>query len=495
MATKTFDATPSASMLVESLRDIGYSLETALADIIDNSITAQAENIELFADISDADHRIGIVDDGTGMSEQVLHDAMRPGSGNPLDIRPRSDLGRFGLGLKIASFSQCRRLTVATRHEGITSAAIWDLDFVAERNKWLVQIPEQLAAIPWISHLGESGTLVIWEKLDRLVEPATSGDMLPYITRRIDETREHLELVFHRFLTGERGLKKVHLSLNGRQLVPFDPFHIDHAATICGPVEKIRVTGQEVVMQAFTLPHHQKVTPAEWERFAGRAGYLKNQGFYVYREKRLIIHGTWFGLARQMELTKLARVRIDIPNGLDAQWKIDVKKSTAQPPYRVRERLRRIIEEIGLNSKRVYTARGRKLTADNRLPVWNRIQDKNEITYRINSEHPVIVDFISKLPEELKRDFSHVLEITGSALPMDALFADMGGAPEKVSGNLPTDDALQYAVKTTAKRLIDMGGNREEIPDMLKLAEPFRSNWKRTEEILAETLSVEVSGE
>jgi hypothetical protein len=129
-----------------------------------------------------------------------------------------------------------------------------------------------------------------------------------------------------------------------------------------------------VKVQAYTLPHHKK-DPEGWERHAGKAGYLKNQGFYVYRGKRLIIHGTWFGLARQTELTKLARVRIDMPNEMDAEWKIDVKKASAQPPYHIRERLKRIIETLGASSRRVYTARGRRLTADSQLPVWQRIQD------------------------------------------------------------------------------------------------------------------------
>ena len=162
------------------------------------------------------------------------------------------------------------------------------------------------------------------------------------------------------------------------------------------------------------MPHHKKVPPADWERYAGKAGYLKNQGFYVYRGKRLIIHGTWFGLARQKELTKLARVRIDMPNGMDAEWKIDVKKASAQLPYHVREKLRRLIETIGAPSRRVYTARGRRLASDSRLPVWQRMQSGNEITYCLNPEHPVFADFAGRLPDDLKTDFMRVLEMAAT---------------------------------------------------------------------------------
>ena len=163
------------------------------------------------------------------------------------------------------------------------------------------------------------------------------------------------------------------------------------------------------------MPHHKKVTPQEWERYAGRAGYLKNQGFYVYRQKRLIIHGTWFGLARQTELTKLARVRIDMPNGLDVEWKIDVKKASAQPPFQVRERLRRIIETIGATSKRVYTARGRVLVTDSRLPVWNRRsgQERNFLPASIQS-HPVLADFVRKaFPTSNETAFVRVIDLLG----------------------------------------------------------------------------------
>lgn len=486
-------AAPRASMLIESMRDIGYSLETALADVIDNSITADASKIQLFATAGGPEAKIGILDNGTGMTEEELLVAMRPGSRNPLESRNLSDLGRFGLGLKTASFSQCRKLTVVTRRGETINAAIWDLEQVAKTDDWLVQIPDEPASIPWADKLDDSGTLVVWENLDRLIEKDGSNGGVSNFVRRIDDAREHLELVFHRFLSGERGLRKIEILLNSRPLEPFDPFNSSHMATIAGPIERIKVGGHKVAVQTFTLPHHRKVTPAEWERHAGRAGYLKNQGFYVYREKRLIIYGTWFGLARQMELTKLARVRIDMPNGLDAEWKIDVRKASAQPPYQVRERLRRIIDAIGANSKRVYTARGRRLITDNRLPVWSRVQDKNEIVYRINPDHPVFEDFFTRLPKELKSDFLQVVELTESTLPMDALFSDLGDQPENVASNTASDETLHHTIVTTVKRLRETGTKMETILDMLRVAEPFRSNWERTEELLSQLVVTESS--
>jgi len=465
------------------MRDIGYSLETALADIVDNSITAGASVIRLFVSTDKTLPQIAILDDGQGMDLEEILVAMRLGSRSPLEDRAYTDLGRFGLGLKTASFSQCRRLTLASKKNGSTSAAIWDFERVAETDEWLVEIPDRPEAMPWADRLGDSGTLVLWENLDRVVQDR-SDEAIAHFTKRVDEARSHLEIVFHRFLAAEPGHRKIRMFLNERPLEPFDPFHQSHPATDTGPVERIKVGAHEVTIQTFTLPHHKKVTLEEWEKYAGPAGYVKNQGFYVYRQRRLIIHGTWFGLARQTELTKLARVRIDMPNGLDADWKIDVKKASAQPPYQVRDRLRRIIETLGANSKRVFTKKGQKLLSDNRLPVWDRIQDKGEITYRINSDYPMVAEFASGLPEGVKADFLRVLEVAGAALPMDALFADLGGTPNKVAGNAISDESLHQALQAAVKRLQEGQISLPDIKEMLQFVEPFRSNWERTEPFL-----------
>ena len=476
---------PRASILIESLRDIGYTLETALADLIDNSITSAASNIHILADTSGPEPSICVLDDGTGMNESELLAAMRLGSRSPSDIRSPTDLGRFGLGLKTASFSQCRRLTVVTRQKGKTSVACWDLDDVVATDEWLIEVPDNTDEIPWIDRLGKSGTLLVWEKLDRLTNDRPSDPDRAQFIRALDDASAHLELVFHRFLSNEPGQKQIRIYLNERPLEPFDPFHRGHSATLEGPIEKIKVGEEEVIVQPFTLPHHQKVSIKEWEKYAGPEGYVKNQGFYVYRSRRLILHGTWFGLARQMELTKLARVKIDMPSGLDSNWKIDVKKASAQPPYQVKDRLRRIIAVLGATSKKVYTARGWKLVGENPLPVWNRVQNKNEISYRVNEAHPLLMDFTSRLTDDMKVKFQHLVDVTGATLPIDALFADFGGESLNLANSTTSAETFQYAVETTFNHLISTGFTQDEVGTMMQVAEPFRSNWPETQNILA----------
>lgn len=208
---------PEPRILIESLRDIGYSFNSALADIVDNSITARARNISILAIPSD-DFRIAIIDDGEGLGRDELMHAMRLGSTDPRCKRNLNDLGRFGLGLKTASFSQCRRLTVVSKKNGEVNAFTWDLDLVASENKWTVLEQKRTDSIPFIGEMNETGTLVLWEKLDRLT--GVNGSGKANYDRIISEAQDYLSLVFHRYLAGERGLKRIKVNVNNRTLDP-----------------------------------------------------------------------------------------------------------------------------------------------------------------------------------------------------------------------------------------------------------------------------------
>lgn len=481
------DATPHAASLIEGLRDIGYSLETAISDIIDNSITAGARQIRIITEACIDDPLIAIVDDGEGMTEDELIAAMRPGSRSPLATRDEPDLGRFGLGLKSASFSQCRRLTVVSRKDGKTSAAVWDLDDVAERNEWAVQLPDDVSEIPEFGQLGPTGTLVLWQKLDRLTGGIShnAAKRAEIINRRIAEAEWHLRLVFHRFTEDTKLLR---ILLNGRPLRPVDPFARKNPATIFNPEETLTLSHGEVEIQSFTLPHHKQMSKADWDDIAGPDGHLKSQGFYLYRGRRLILYGTWFGLCRQSELTKLSRVRIDIPNSMDADWKIDVKKSSAQLPPVVRDRLRKVIERIQDGSKRTYRKRGQKLVDHERLPMWSRVQADGQIRYRPNIEHPAFADFSERLPPDLRRGFFNCIALVGASLPIEALHADMAGTAEQIVPDHIDEDTLAQAVQATLSVLLGARKDIKEIMSLMKDVDPFRSAWEDTQRIIAETI-------
>ncbi len=481
--TRRADATPHAAALIEGLRDIGYSLETAISDIIDNSITAGARSVRIVTETVSEEPFIAIIDDGVGMSEQELIAAMRPGSQNPLAARDKPDLGRFGLGLKSASFSQCRRLTVVSRKCCATTAVVWDLDDVAARNEWSVQISRNVDEIPEIDQLGSTGTLVLWQKPDRLIGGnASAAKRAEIMNHRIAETERHLRLVFHRFMEDAKPLK---ILLNGRALRPLDPFARKNPATFPDPEETVSLAHGEVEIQSFTLPHHRQMSNAEWDDIGGPEGHLKSQGFYLYRGRRLIIHGTWFGLCRQSELTKLSRVRIDIPNSMDADWKIDVKKSSAQLPPAVRDRLRKVIDRIQDGSKRTYRKRGQKLVDHERLPMWHRIQADGQIRYRPNAEHPAFAEFAERLPADLQPGFFNCIALVGASLPVETLHADLAGTAEQIVADHIDEETLIQAVNSTLTMLMGAGKEVKEIISLMKDVDPFRSAWADTQRIIS----------
>ena len=224
---RNIDMPPFAPVLMESTRAIGYSLEAAIADIIDNSIAAKAGKVHIsFFPVDDA--YFCVLDDGLGMNEDEINRAMQYGSKSPSEERDTADLGRYGLGLKTASLSQCRVLTVVTKQGSTIIGRRWDLDHVLAEQSWsLIALDEDdFSDVPHIEDLQnqESGTLVVWQNLDRLLMGEVNYERS--LGRKMDEVRSHLELVFHRYLAGEAGIKRLEITFNGVKIKPADPFLI-----------------------------------------------------------------------------------------------------------------------------------------------------------------------------------------------------------------------------------------------------------------------------
>lgn len=473
--TSEIELTPEPRILIESLRDIGYSFDSALADIIDNSITAHAREISVFALPIEDSFKVAIIDDGDGLNRSDLLQAMRLGSTNPRDERAIGDLGRFGLGLKTASFSQCRRLTVVSRQHGKTTAFTWDLDTVVRENSWSVLERADFEHLFAFDELPSTGTLVLWEKVDRLTGDNGSGKV--DYARIVSEAQDHLSLVFHRFLSGEKGIQKVNISVNGRFLEPIDPFNIANDATQASP-EEIVCPG--VALRSFTLPHISTYEDKrEYDRYGLPGGYLRNQGVYLYRAKRLIIFGTWFGLTKKTALTQLTRVKIDIGIDQDEVWKIDVKKVSAQMPEIVRRRVKSLIQTIGAPSRKVYRRRGARLTSPAVYPVWNRTENGEKTTYSINAEHPVLKSFREGLDGENQKQFDSLIALIGAMLPTEALFYDMSNNAENISATaLESEDFSRNARAFFAA--LKQFKNDEESLDTMRTIEPYQTRWNET---------------
>lgn len=478
------DATPHASALIEGHRDFGYSLETALADVIDNSITAGARTVQLIAITESEEPYIALADDGCGMNEAELIEAMRLGSRNPREKRAIDDLGRFGLGLKSASFSQCRRLTVLTKSAGITSCARWDLDRIAKIDDWSLELIDDSKRMTGYDLLSPHGTVVVWEKLDRLMGGFNIDQYkrVDQINMELARAERHLRLVFHRFLEGTKPALKI--LLNGRQLRPTDPMAASHPSTQKDPEDILPLSQGQVRIRCYTLPHHKNMSREEWDEVGGSEGHLKSQGLYVYRENRLIIAGSWLGLARQTELIKLCRIAVDIPNTMDSEWKIDVKKASAQLPPVVRERLKKVVERFVGTSKRTYIRRGQKLVDETRFPMWNRVQKDGQVSFRPNPEHPVFQAYTDQLPQELREGFNRCLRLLGSGLPIATLHAELVGNAETVVAEETDNADLKHMVYALVDTLTENGVPSAALSDTLQSYPYLRSNWYAVTEIL-----------
>lgn len=437
---------PSAACLSASLRDLGYSLETAIADLIDNSISANADRIEIFCDVSGSNPAVVISDNGKGMTEAELLTAMRHGTNNPRQERLPRDLGRFGLGLKTASFSQCRSLTVVSAKDGVRSAAEWDLDLVDKSDDWLLRILDEtdINELPHTTMLGVHGTAVIWRDLDRLIETDDKQRQQEIVNEKLGAVERHLSLVFHRFLAGEvKGYPKILLFINGHPIEAFDPFCRKNPTTQILPEEIVRIGASEVRMQPYILPHHSRLSVTEYDYYQSRSDFISNQGGYVYRNGRLMAWGDWFRLVPKGEATKLARVQIDFPNMLDEAWTIDIKKSRARPPHSVRERLRQIIARITARSVTVHRGRGQKLFKEVSSPIWERYADQTGIKYAMNKSHPLVQGLRERLDEQALHHLDLLIEAASAALPIEMIYSDYSTNPREVAQTPNLQDLRQ----------------------------------------------------
>lgn len=238
-------------------------------------------------------------------------------------------------------------------------------------------------------------------------------------------------------------------------------------------------------------PHHKSIPLSDWNELGGPEGHLRSQGFYVYRGRRLIIAGSWLGLARQTELTKLCRIKVDIPNTMDADWKIDVKKASAQLPPAVRERMRLLVERLAATSKRTYQRRGQRLVDVEYMPIWHRVQKDGAIIYRPDPAHPVFADFSAQLPAELQPAFASLVGLIGSSVPIASLHSDFAGSAEDIVADAADIEAIRQMAEAMVPRLLTQDTDRDRVLDILRQVDPFRSSWPIAQPVIEDVISAE----
>jgi hypothetical protein len=441
-----FEHAPPRTTLLESLRGLGYSASTAAADIIDNAISAGAKNIWVMNDLvaSVGDSYVAFADNGSGMSEERLREAMIAGSRDPRKTLAEGELGRFGLGLKTASLSQCRRLTVWSKSGGAKpSIRQWDLDRINEGQGWrLFNSPQTQADKDHLANIlqstglekADSGTVVMWSNLDRFLELNEKADIdldlleedgatnEQVMARKVQELLDHAARVFHRFLTPQGG-QPARLTISkrfadGTEYItpPWDPFlETEKFASSKTQYEAhqrvLKRQPGEALIKPIILPHRDQLPDETWNMLGGQSSLISLQGFYVYREERLIHIGGWLDLDYAPDdHYKLARVAIFLSNTADAQWKVPVDKSSVQIPASALKALQQIARAARRKAQDVY--RGRKGgprgpgKGDGKaiVPIWKEVRHDDDgrrrTSFRVNRSHP-LVKAVAKDPKAI----------------------------------------------------------------------------------------------
>ena len=466
-------AKPNPKSTINSYRSFGYNLSTAISDIIDNSISANANEIRLEYKWNGQDSFISICDNGIGMNKDELVLAMTPGSKDPEEERSEKDLGRFGMGLKTASFSQCKRLTCITKKEGYdTIKRCWDIDFINAENEW--QLLDYVSDDYFLEKIEKqkSGTLVLWEKLDRIVgnSEANNESVKNAFYQEMVNVKHHLSLVFHKFIES----KRIKIFFQNSEIEAYNPFLLNlNPKPEMGQPESFG----NVEITYFILPHMSEIGKTDYENSGGSLGWFQEQGFYIYRGDRLLVAGDWLGLEKKRDYSKLARIAVNFTNANDFNWHLDIKKSTATPPMEIRKELSRIAKIAIMKSAKIYNWRGQKTISEsgnsNHEPLWTDEKTREGIKkYKINRKHPII----KLLLEENNKLAGKALKLLEETVPIELILSNQNEDPafhelEKQNG-MPSQALIDLAVELYQIN-VEQGVPKELAQQQIMNSTPF----------------------
>lgn len=458
---------PSAAPVIQALRSIGYNASTAIADLVDNSLDAKATAIKINFTYSDTDGMITINDNGFGMTEEMLQIAMSIGSKDPRAHRGANELGRFGMGLKTASFSLGKRLSVLTKKDGVYNERCWDLDHVSECNEWqlFTSIPEEVK-LQMGDIKEESGTVVCIDKLDRFMGVGRKRKLLEMsFYNKVSRINRHLEFVFHSILEK----KEVSMFINGKEIEPWDPFMKCHPNTIEGEMQILRINDNRIKVQYFILPHASHLTESEYKKVGGYKGWRDHQGLYIYRENRLLYFGNWMGLFPKDAASQLARVRIDLPNAADSDWQVDIKKSGINLPEDAKRRLEAISSIARKVSRDIFYFRTqsspRNPSVKGSLNTWEQSGIEDGPQFILNRNHPILSELLKNLDDENAKLLNLYLKFVQLGSPSNII--DSPKVPEEEVQEVP-DSQRELVVQFASSMVqLNVAENEEQLLNIL----------------------------
>lgn len=468
-----------AENFIDSYRSIGYSIETAIADIIDNSIAANATEIRvnmIWDDYIDGQPIIQVIDDGFGMTNEELIESMRLACRSPLEARASNDLGRFGLGLKSASFSQCRLLSVVSRKAGFEPCCKqWDINHIKDSHMFeLTDCTVEEAGLEDVVP-AEHGTAVVWNQIDQLNIPSesTEGQKDKFWRRIMIKVREHIAITYGSFAG------TIDFYFNDNFVELWDPFFQHHKGTNIVASESITLNGHSVGITTYILPN--KLDGKELEKASLGKSMNDLQGFYLFRNNRLIKYGGWFGLPKmtKREAYRLARIRIDIDNTMDSDWHIDIKKECAAFPPAIVEKVLSYAKNARQESSRIFRSKGKTLRRSSESGsstfLWTYGSRDNKAFYAINRDNPLILEFSRELDSDQKKMFDVLLKSLENFIPVQSILevesSSNGSYVENIASEISDDE-----IKNSFLSLIEVMIENDDDCDFITAAKFLRGN-------------------
>jgi hypothetical protein len=473
MFVTTEEIIPDPESLLESIRSVGYSLKEAISDLIDNSISAKASKIHIIFELNDS-LEFHLLDDGDGMDHQNLVSAFRLGSTNPKTAREDNDLGRFGMGMKTASLSQCRAVTVTTKQNNNVITRTLDLDEVGNHKKWIIGEKALTPRIIELLDQVDKGTVVTWEKID---QSNISDDEFKILLLDI---RNYISVCFHRFM--ERTNKKIAFYLNDVLIKPVSPV-VDDSQVF----SEIDLDDVDSKMRAFTIPiRKDNKTNSLFNSFELFNGVENQQGIYIYRSDRLLCFGGWLGIVKPNNSFKLCRVIIDFKNDYssDTIWSIDIKKTKAEIPYVYRQEIKRFVKKAQLDSSRKIGKYNRSEIKKANSKLYENVElwkvKKNATfgfwEYSININNPIFSGILQKVPKD---DLQLLVDIIARNLPIADIIDNNDEEPanhDALYAEIDFKEVLEKekrAAKLALTNALMIGVTKKEAIDYILSVEPF----------------------
>ena len=486
------DVTPNPEFLIKSISEQGYSLEAAIADLIDNSISANAKHIELLTDIVEEPFRFYLADDGIGMTLDELKENMKFPSTSPDNSRQSNDLGRFGLGMKTASFSQTRKFTVISRKKDTEkfSARTWDLEVLKFEKSWKLivntenEINKFLLDYYRISeeHLEsfnnfQVSTIIIWEGLYKFEEYLKLENRKKALKKEISEvTSDYLSLVFHKFMEQSKPLK---IRINNSILHPFNPFPKKEKDLRVLEFREKNFSDDIIKMEGYILPsrsiEESKNGTSIWT--TKYKSLIDMEGIYIYRANRIILFGGWNGIIKRAPRMQLSRLKVDIGNSVDHLLHLNVAKSQVIIPHDLKKAFEDYVEILKYESNKEYFNRTSKNIPnknDNKFGLFEKIPSNKGMKVELNRNYPLLKEIEKELSEKSKSNLKVLIKMINTQIDkIKDIYEEKGFLD---CDNEINEEDLKNAIKTfkrigfTAKiikneLLLDLGYNLNTIPE------------------------------